>query len=32
MSQTTMSQYGAACVAGMLVGLGPLIVRFYAAE
>lgn len=32
MSQTTMSQYGAAAVAGLLDGVGPRNVRSYAAE
>ena len=32
MSQTTMSQYGAASVAGLLDGVGPRNVRSYAAE
>ena len=32
MSQTTMSQYGAAGVAGLLDGVGPRNVRSYAAE
>ena len=32
MSQTTMSQYGAAAVAGLLDGVGPRNVRSYTAE
>ena len=32
MSQTTMSQYGAASVAGLLDGVGPRNVRSYAAK
>ena len=32
MSQTTMSQYGAAAVAGLLDGVAPRNVRSYAAE
>ena len=32
MSQTTMSQYGAAAVAGLLDGVGPRNVRSYAAK
>ena len=32
MSQTTMSQYGAAAFAGLLDGVGPRNVRSYAAE
>ena len=32
MSQTTMSQYGASAVAGLLDGVGPRDVRSYAAE